>query len=421
MCPPYDIIPADLGAALRGRDPYNAVRVELPDPEPGGELDSRYRAAARALAEWRTAGILVKERQPAGYIHEMTWDGTRGRTPGRARGVFVRLRLEAFGPDSGVRAHERTMTGPKEDRYRLLKATGVNLSPVILLSDAAPGAVTDLLDRLTAAPPDVTATTDDGVGHRMWTCHATSDEAGVTTGDVGELLGLLGAGPLTIADGHHRYETTLRYRAERARNRACESDPAWDYAMALLYDVAEAPPVLPTHRVLVEGPSGAELLEAIGELVDVERLPDAASVLEVTGRREPLPDPDATGTGRIGLVSGDVSAVLHIRTAAFVPLQGEDSSAASRGLDVNRLSLILERLGVDAAALAAGGRVVYVKDAGEAVARVERGEGVATFLLDGPPVTAVTRVAAATEVMPQKSTFFDPKAPTGLVFGPLEW
>ena len=68
MCPPYDIIPADLGVALRERDPYNAVRVELPDPEPGGELDSRYRAAARALAEWRTAGILVKERQPAVYI-----------------------------------------------------------------------------------------------------------------------------------------------------------------------------------------------------------------------------------------------------------------------------------------------------------------------------------------------------------------
>ena len=82
---------------------------------------------------------------------------------------------------------------------------------------------------------------------------------------------------------------------------------------------------------------------------------------------------------------------------------------------------MLERLSVDAAALAAGGRVVYVKDAAEAVDQTLRGEGVATFLLDGPPVTAVTRVAAATEVMPQKSTFFDPKAPTGLVFGPLEW
>lgn len=421
MCPPYDIIPEALGVALRERDPYNAVRVELPYPESYGDADTRYRVSARHLAEWRTAGVLVKERLPSIYIHEMTWDGSRGRTPGRARGVFVRMRLEQFGPDSGVRAHERTMTGPKEDRYRLLKATGVNLSPVILLSDAAPGAVTGLLDQLTPTQPDVVATTDDGVGHRMWTCTATTDDSGAATGDVGALLDLLGGGPLTIADGHHRYETTLRYQAERGKNRACESDPAWDYALTLLYDVAEAPPVLPTHRVLVAGPSGQALLAAIGDLVDVEPLPDAAAVLATMALTEPLPDADATGTGRIGLVSGDVTAVLRVRPAAFVSLQDPTSSAASRGLDVNRLSRILERLGVDAAALAAGGSVVYVKDAAEAVARTERAEGVATFLLDGPPVTAVTRVAAATEVMPQKSTFFDPKAPTGLVFGPLEW
>ena len=331
------------------------------------------------------------------------------------------MRLEQFGPDSGVRAHERTMTGPKEDRYRLLKATGVNLSPVILLGDAAPGAVTGLLDRSTQATPDVIAATDDGVRHRMWICPAATDESGAATGDVGELLALMGAGPLTIADGHHRYETTLRYQAERAQNRACESDPAWDYAMTLLYDVAEAPPVLPTHRVLVEGPSGAALLAAIGDLVDVQPMADPAAVLAEMARQEPLPDPDATGTGRIGLVSGDVAAVLRVRPGALADLQDRAGSAASRGLDVNRLSIILERLGVDAAVLAAGGRVVYVKEAGEAVARTGRGEGVATFLLDGPPVTAVTRVAAAAEVMPQKSTFFDPKAPTGLVFGPLEW
>lgn len=421
MCPPYDIIPVLLGVALRERDAHNAVRVELPDPEPGGEPATRYRAAARTLAEWRTAGILVKDRQPAVYIHQMTWVTARGRTAGRARGVFVRLKLEQFGPDSGVRAHERTMTGPKEDRYQLLRATGVNLSPVILLRDAAPGAVTTLLDGLTAGAPDVVATTDDGVSHQLWVCPATTDADGVVTGDVGGLLAELGGGPLTIADGHHRYETTLRYQAERGRNRACESDPAWDYAMALLYDVSEAPPVLPTHRVLVSGPSGAALIEALGDLVDVEPVAHPAALLAIMARPEPLPAADATGTGRIGLLSGDVAAILRVRTAAIAPLQDAASSSASRGLDVNRLALMLERLGVDADALAAGGRVVYVKDATEAVAQTTRGDGVATFLLDGPPVTAVTRVAAATEVMPQKSTFFDPKAPTGLVFGPLEW
>ncbi len=421
VCPPYDIIPPDLAAALRERDPYNAVRVELPDAEPDGLPATRYRVAARTLAEWRTSGVLVKERQPSIYIHEMAWDTGRGRSAGRARGVFVRMRLEPFGPDSGVRAHERTMTGPKEDRYQLLRATGVNLSPVILLGDAGPGTVASILDRLTVATPGVTATTDDGVVHRLWTCAAPIDESGAPTGDVGALLEVLGSGPLTIADGHHRYETTLRYRDERGRKRACESDPAWDYVLTLLYDVTEAPPVLPTHRVLMSGPSGAALLDVLAGLVDVERVADADAVLAQMRRSQQLPDVAATGTGRIGLVSGDVAAILRVRPEAFEALQDPTTSEASRGLDVNRLSLMFERAGVDAAALAAGGRVAYVKDAAEALDQTLRGDGVATFLLDGPPVTAVTRVAAATEVMPQKSTFFDPKAPTGLVFGPLEW
>ena len=111
VCPPYDIIPPALGVALRERDPHNAVRVELPDPEPGGEPATRYRAAARTLAEWRTAGVLVKERQPSIYIHEMTWDGSRGRTPGSRPG---RVRAAAAG---AVRARQRR-PGTRADHDR---------------------------------------------------------------------------------------------------------------------------------------------------------------------------------------------------------------------------------------------------------------------------------------------------------------
>lgn len=419
VCPPYDIIPPAMAQALRARSPANAVRLELPSPEPGGADDTRYRSAARTLAEWRTQGILVKERQPSVYVHEMRWPDGGPRIAGRARGVLARLRLEPFGPGSGVRPHERTMSGPKEDRFRLLKATGVNLSPVIVLAEGRPDTGA-LLDRLTDRAPDLVATTDDGVSHRVWVVPVTLEEDGRATGDGGQLLAALGVDPVTIADGHHRYETALRYRAERDLRRACESDPAWDYVMALVYDVREATPVLPTHRVLLDGPSGDVLIEAVRGLVDTELVDGSAIVLERMATPEPT-DPGATGTGRMGLVSGERAAILRVRPEAFAALQDPSASAASRGLDVNRLAIMLERLGVDAAALAAGGRVAYVKDPTEAVAMTTRGDAVTTLLLDGPPVTAVTRVAAAGEVMPQKSTFFDPKAPTGLVFGPLEW
>ncbi|MEZ4597086.1 MAG: DUF1015 domain-containing protein, partial [Chloroflexota bacterium] len=244
VCPPYDVIPPAMAEALLARSPANAIRLELPAPEPGGDDDTRYHAAARVLAEWRTGGVLVKEHGPALYLHEMRWPDGGLRTAGRARGVMARLRLEPFGRAGGVRPHERTMSGPKEDRFRLLKATEVNLSPVVLLAETATG-VTGLLDRLTAGDADLVATTDDGVTHRMWVVPVAFDDDGRAMGDGGEWLAAMGAVPLTIADGHHRYETALRYRVERDTRRAGESEPAWDYVMALVYDVAEAPPVLP--------------------------------------------------------------------------------------------------------------------------------------------------------------------------------
>ena len=73
LCPPYDIIPPRLAHELLERAPANAVRLELPRPEPGGADDTRYRVAARTLAEWRTDGILVKDRQSSVYVHEMRW------------------------------------------------------------------------------------------------------------------------------------------------------------------------------------------------------------------------------------------------------------------------------------------------------------------------------------------------------------
>jgi uncharacterized protein (DUF1015 family) len=421
LCPPYDIIAPSGESAFLERDPHNAVRLELPQPEPGGDPDSRYRSAARALADWRSNGVLKKDRLPSVYVHEMAWSDAGGASR-RATGFLARLGLETFGPGSGVRPHERTMSGPKEDRLRLLKATGVNLSPVVLLHEAGTDATDDLLARLSDRAPDATATTDDGVSHRLWVCPAESDDPdGGPTGDIGALLRLVGSVPHTIADGHHRYETALRYREERGANRACESDPAWDYVMALMYEVGHAPPVLPTHRVLVAGFRGEELASALDGVVGIERLANRSTVLARMSEGAPFVGEGRTGTGRFGLVSDGVSAILHVDGATLESAQDGATSSASRGLDVNLLAAILERLGIGAAALAEGGAVAYLKDATDAVAMVERGDGAAAFLLDGPPVTAVTRVAAAAELMPQKSTYFHPKAPTGLLFGPLEW
>jgi uncharacterized protein (DUF1015 family) len=116
-----------------------------------------------------------------------------------------------------------------------------------------------------------------------------------------------------------------------------------------------------------------------------------------------------------------VAALLRTVEGSFEAHLDPAMSPAWRGLDVNRLGVALGRLGVGESELASSGRLGYHRDPHEAVAQVVQGSAAAAFLLDPPPVDAITRVAAAGETMPQKSTYFEPKAPTGLVFGPLEW
>jgi uncharacterized protein (DUF1015 family) len=361
-------------------------------------------------------------------IHEMRWLDASGEER-RATGFLARLRLEPFGPGAGVLPHERTLSGPKEDRYRLLRATGLNSSPIVLLSGSDPAATSAALAAVTQAPPDAEARTGDGVRHRVWVVPTPDpglldllDDASAHAPEgAGRVLALASGAPLTIADGHHRYETALRYREERAARRACESDPAWDYVLALIYPLDQAPHALPTHRVLDGGPEGAALLERLAGFGRARPLADRASL--VTAMAQPAPREDgATGTGRLGVFSGDVAALVSVNASVIGELLPAGISAASRGLDVNALSVVIERLyGDDADTLAGSGRLRYVKDAAEATQLVEAGTATTAFLLDGMPPSAIASVAQAGEVMPQKSTYFHPKAPAGLAFSPLEW
>src|SRR5205823_11396141 len=102
---------------------------------------------------------------------------------------------------------------------------------------------------------------DDGVRHRLWILPAGAREGERDEAEpdlAGRLTALASAGAITIADGHHRYETALRYREERRMSRSCEEDPAFDYILALLLDATHEPlTVLPTHRVVL-GAGGSE-------------------------------------------------------------------------------------------------------------------------------------------------------------------
>ena len=246
IAPPYDVIGADLHQRLLDRHPKNAVRLDLPSAEPADQdPDDRYRRVARTLAAWRTDGTLRKDPRPGVYVYEQAY-----RIPGTdiertQRGFFARLRLEPFGSGGGVLPHERTLSGPKEDRYKLLRATGINTSPVVGLYEDPSGRAAAMLAMAVAAPPLADVVDDDGVRHRLWLLTDEGDDAPATA-----LATIAGSGPVFIADGHHRYETAIRYRDERRMTRSCEEDPAFDYLLMLFLDAADQLTVLPTHRVV---------------------------------------------------------------------------------------------------------------------------------------------------------------------------
>jgi uncharacterized protein (DUF1015 family) len=417
VAPPYDVIGPAEADRLEARHPANVVRLDLPREQAGDEPDDRYRRAARTLAAWRSDGTLHKDPHPSIYVYEQTYRLPGTEVERTQRGFFARLLLEPLGPESGVLPHERTLAAPREDRYKLLRATGVNTSPIVALyveeDEGAKAAA--VLAAVTEHGPDVEVVDDDEVCHRMWAVAADGDGAE----HVAPLL-RAGVGPLTIADGHHRYETALRYRDERRMSRSCEEDPAFDYVLALLLDADQALTVLPTHRI-VRGLGDEGVTALIGgfdELFDVEW---GVSEADLRTRFGAVATAEG-GAGRFGLWTRSGGAFLRAKRWAF-DRETSDLGAAVGALDVTVLGIALERLaGIDADALAAG-RVAFTKSVDEAISAVDAGlDGAdAAFLLEPTPVSSVLAVAADGDVMPQKSTYFYPKALTGLVINPHEW
>ncbi len=417
VCPPYDVIGPELHEKLLGRSAHNAVRLDLPEIRPGDEPDDRYRRAGKTLTEWRTNGTLHKDLYAGIYVYEQTYRAPGSKKTRTQLGFFGRLKLETFGPGSSVLPHERTLSAPKDDRYRLMKATSVNTSPVIGLYADPSGKSVKTLKAIAATPADSDVTDDDGVRHRLWAV----TEKGPCAGLVRALIEFTGRVPITIADGHHRYETAIRYRDELRANRTGEADPAFDYVLMLFLETTRQKlTVLPTHRIVRGLGDG-------GVATFLSRAPELFEVQPVAGRAEleaafASVDVAPGGEGRFGLWTRQGGAILRAQRdsfARFLPQGG----AALRRLDVTLLQTALDRLcKIDREAIAAG-RLAYSKSVREAldwVDEVHDGADMA-FLLDPTPVAEISAVATDGDVMPQKSTYFYPKALTGLIINPHEW
>ena len=404
IAPPYDVVSDAEAQALRDRSPHNIAHVECG----AGAGEAYYREAAEALRRWRAEGVLRRDQTPAYYVYEQRFS-VQGATRTR-RSFFARLRLHP--PEDGVvRPHEATMPGPVQDRLRLLRSTATNVSPIFAMFDDAAGTARAILDEIARTRPAFEASDDRAGRHRLWVV----DEAA----RIKALTAAVGTSPVTIADGHHRYTTALRYSKEQPSEAA-----RWVLAGLVAVDDPGLM-ILPAHRLVKTDRLPDDFLERLAELYVVDDVTpkswDGTAVQRLWGRVQA----NSRGTTTFGAL-GIEEQHLHVLTArsaqAIDRAMPPGWSRTSRSLDVAILTETVLRplLGIDQAALVAGERVDFTEDIEEASRRTERGRFRLAFLVNAVRVEQVTAVADRGELMPPKSTFFYPKLHTGLVLNPLD-
>ncbi|EDM80698.1 hypothetical protein PPSIR1_12483 [Plesiocystis pacifica SIR-1] len=415
LAPPYDVVDDAGRAELAARSPHNCAHVILPVAAPGteGEPLAKYKAGAAAFRKLIDEA-LVHDEEPSFYVYHQRFT-SEGQTYVR-KGFVGLIELTRFG-QGPVLPHERTLSGPKRDRLELMRACDAHLELVFgMFADPARRWEAVLAP---AMGEPVLEVEWDGVGHSLF---RVSDPDACAA-----LSAVLADENIYIADGHHRYETMCTFRDELEA--AGRGEPA-KWGMIYLSNLDdEGLVVLPTHR-LVHGLEGVDLgavVDAVRPYFDVEvqAMPSASADL-----REVLISTCAAANERatFGLTlpgSGELT-VLTLRED-FDPAAaglGELVPALQR-LDVALLhELVLERaLGITKEAQAAKANLYYYKSTDKAVA-VGRDGGEAAgapevqlvCYMNATPVRDVVAVCDSGEVMPQKSTFFFPKIPTGLVF-----
>lgn len=405
LCPPYDVITPAQVEQLYKKAPYNAIRLVLGKQFPKDtKTDNRYSRARDFFKQWRKEAVLIKDEKPGLYVHEHVY--TLGDKTVTRRGIIASVGLDE-GEKSDILPHEDTHKGPKIDRLRLLNEVATNLSCVF-------GIYTDkekLFEnqiRPALSEPLWEIATPEGQ-QRFWKIESPKL--------IKLFTNLMNDKQILIADGHHRYETSKTYRdRQRALTGKTDGNQPFDYTMMYLCNMEEGLTICPTHRVVLDG-------MGVG-LVDIEyRIKDLFNMHPYDNRKVFLEALRKGGKGRIGLRVNGIPRYYLLELIdpdsleRFLPT---DVHPVLKRLDVVILhACILEPiLGIDASMTAK--RVAFTSNAGEALEMVEKEKADIAFLLNPSSMQEIMEIAQAGVRMPQKSTYFYPKIPTGLVFLSLE-
>ncbi|WP_020470723.1 DUF1015 domain-containing protein [Zavarzinella formosa] len=407
VAPPYDVVDAALQQKLYDASPYNAIRLELTKEEPGDTpLNNRYTRASQTLSGWQNDHALRQDTLRTLYVLEQEFT-VEGKTHKR-RGFMARVLLEPFGTGR-IFPHEETMSGPKEDRLKLYRATNMNISPVFGLYPDDTNDVFNRIESLLYKQLPTEAKDHLGVITRLWTI--TDEHL------IGSVVSGMAEKPVFIADGHHRYETGLKYRDEALANGMVSGDDApANFCMMMLVSMGDPGLIiLPTHR-LVSGFPGLTseqlkaALEPHFEITKVANGTEAWEAIEMDGSQSLL---------AFHTKADNTWVTARFQNPELMAELAKDHSEDWQELGVSILhvaalnKLIPAKVGGTPACK-------YVHLLSEVEDAIKAGSCDLAALV--PPATMghVERIAGQREKMPPKSTYFYPKILTGLVFNSLK-
>ncbi len=411
IAPPYDVIGDEMAVRLRTRDAHNIIHVDLPEGPP----PERYAHAADRLRRWTEEGVMARVDRPAIWICSQT-HAPRGMEPRTRWGFMARLRIEEDAAGT-VLPHENTMDAPRRDRADLTIALKAQTSPIFVLYSDPEGRISGAVERAAQRPPDRHFEDADGIETRVWEC----PDPGVLHAVCGGLEGHR----IWIADGHHRYAAARDARDRlRVDRRAAPGSLSCDHVLACFSNI-DSPGVIirPYHRVArAEATSFEQILAKCSGVFQVKRFSFEARDHRSDQIRRRLRETVSAGrTACAAYAGGGGFAVLVLDPERAAPRMA-DLPEPLRDLDVSALHrLVLEdAIGIDAASQAQGSGLRFTADMDRAIDWCDGATDQIAFLLHPPDRDRLMAVTASGHRMPQKSTYFYPKVPTGIVINPLE-
>jgi uncharacterized protein (DUF1015 family) len=412
ICPPYDVVSPSEQEEYHKLNKYNYIRIEHSRELPGDdESDNKYTRALGALGKWLEEGVLSKDPLPAIYIHDHFFE--LNNTEFRRRTIISTVKVEEWSKMI-IRPHEGTLPKARSDREMLLRTLKANTSPVFAMFEDEDYTIGSLLENLAASDPHISANGYENDRHELRI--VTEPKA------LQKLSDLFESRPLYIADGHHRYESALKYRREQeALQRNITGEEPFNFLMMELVSISDPGLViLPPHR-LVRGIKRANLnnlTARLGELFDItvfnlETGSDWESV------EEELKKPGAVRLAIYGAVHNQVHVLTVKNQEMLSKMMPAFHSELYKSLDVSIVDhIIMENL-LGLTDMTDLTRISFNHNLEEVIKLIESGEHQLAIILGPAKPETIVSVADAGERMPRKSTYFHPKLPSGLVMNRL--